>query len=99
MATTASDELIFSPETYKLDTPTIDGFKAGACSLRFSGSANLDRTSADDVELMRAARLGKEVLLLVRGGVATKSFSLPKDGELAYGFTVRITAVEAAETA
>ena len=45
-----------------------------------------------------AARLGNEVLLLVRGTIASKSFSLPKDGdELEYVFSVRVEAVEAAE--
>jgi hypothetical protein len=94
------DEIVFSPESYRLEIPTLDGHRAARCALRFSGSASLDRTSSDDVELMSAARLGNEVLLLVRGEVATKSFTLPKSGEeLEYAFVVRITAVEAAETA
>jgi hypothetical protein len=49
---------------------------------------------------MRAARLGEPIRLIVVGEVATKAFSLKKDtGELEYSFVVRITAVEAAETA
>jgi hypothetical protein len=94
------DEIVFAPESYRLEIPTLDGYRAANCALRFSGTGKLDRTSADDVELMRAARLGHEVRLIVVGTVATKSFSLPKDGaELEYSFVVRITAVEAAETA
>ena len=103
MATTIeSDEATFAPASYKLDVPSLDGHRAARCALRFSGNAPLDRTSADDVELMSAARLGNEVLLLVRGRVATKAYGLKalKDGdELEYAFTVQVTAVEAAETA
>ena len=94
------DEITFAPEAYRLEIPTLDGYRAANCALRFSGAGKLDRTSADDVELMRAARLGHEIRLIVLGTVATKSFSLPNDGEeLEYAFVVRITAVEAAETA
>lgn len=94
------DEAAFSPENYKLDVPTLDGRRAAKCALTFSGSAPLDRTSTDDVALMSAARLGNEVLLLVRGEVAKKAFLLPKGGgELEFTFSVRVTSVEAAETA
>jgi hypothetical protein len=94
------DEVTFSPESYRLEIPSLDGFRAARCTLKYSGSHSLDRTSADDVELMRAARFDTEVRLIVRGKVATKSFSLPKDGkELEYAFVVRVTAVETAETA
>lgn len=91
------EEAVFAPESYRLEVPTLDGHKAARCALRFSGSSALDRTSADDTELMRAARLGHEVRLIVVGNVSTKSFSL-KGEELAYSFTVQVTAVEAAET-
>ncbi len=94
------DEVTFSPESYRLEVPSLDGHKAARCALRFSGSGKLDRTSADDVELMRAARLGEPIRLIVIGEVASKAFSLKKDtDELEYAFVVRITAVEAAETA
>jgi hypothetical protein len=98
--TVEPDEITFSPESYHLDIPSLDGHKAARCALRFSGSGKLDRTSADDVELMRAARLGEPIRLIVVGEVATKAFSLKKDTEeLEYSFVVRVTAVEAAETA
>ena len=94
------DEITFAPEAYRLEIPTLDGYRAANCALRFSGSGKLDRTSADDVELMRAARLGEPIRLIVVGEVATKAFSLKKHTvELEYAFVVRITAVEAAETA
>jgi hypothetical protein len=94
------DEIMFSPESYRLEIPTLDGYRAANCALRFSGAGKLDRTSADDVEVMRAAKLGEPIRLIVVGEVATKAFSLKKDtGELEYSFVVRITAVEAAETA
>ena len=94
------DEVTFSFESYQLEVPSIDGYHAAKCSLRFSGSGSLDRTSADDVELMKAARMGSEVRLIVVGTVATKSFALPKDGEeIAYAFVVRIESGEALEAA
>jgi hypothetical protein len=67
-----------------------------------AGSGKLDRTSADDVDLVRAARLGNEIRLIVVGRVATKAYALKalEDGdELEYAFTVQVTAVEVAETA
>ena len=48
---------------------------------------------------MRAARLREPIRLIVVGEVATKVFSLKDTDELEYSFVVRITAVEAAETA
>ena len=99
---TAVEVEAFSPESYRLDVPTLDGHKAARCQLRFSGAGELDRTSADDVALMQAARLGEEVRLIVVGKVSTKSFTLKdkKDGEsLQFTFSVQVSRVEAAETA
>jgi hypothetical protein len=94
------DEVTFAPESYWLEVPTIDGFRAAKCSLRFGGSGSLDRTSSEDVELMKAARMGSEVRLIVVGTVATKSYSLPRnEEEIAYAFVVRIESVEALEPA
>jgi hypothetical protein len=75
-----SDET-FSAEAYKLDIPTLDGHGAKRINLRFSGSAKLDGTSADDVTLLRAARLGREVRLMVTGTVSTKTFALNASSE------------------
>jgi hypothetical protein len=95
-----SDEIMFSPESYRLEVRSIDGYRAAKCSLRFGGSGSIDRTSADDVELMKAARMGSEVRLIVVGTVATKSYSLPKNGEeIAYAFVVRVESVEALDAA
>jgi hypothetical protein len=88
----------FDAEAYKLDTPTLDGHTARNLSLRFSGSATLDGTSTDDVALMKAARIGAPVRLIVTGLVGTKTFGLDTKGEeLALTFTVRVQDVEAGE--
>ena len=39
-----------------------------------SGAGALDRTSIDDVELLEAARLGREVRLIVVGEVSGKAY-------------------------
>jgi hypothetical protein len=94
----ALSDSTFTPETYRLDIPTLDGHAARNLSLRFSGNAKLDGTRNDDVALLQAARLGKEVRLIVTGQVQTKSFSLDTKGEeLAYSFVVRVESVEAGE--
>jgi hypothetical protein len=71
---------------------------ASDLSLRFNGNAKLDPTSGDDVAILQAARLGREIRLIVTGTVSTKSFSLDTSGEeLAYSFAVRVQNVEAGE--
>ena len=94
----ALDETTFSAEAYELDIPTLDGRAARTISLRFNGNAKLDGTSADDAALLRAARLGAPVRLIVVGTVATKTYSLDSSGEdLAFSFVVRVEDVEAGE--
>jgi hypothetical protein len=68
--------------------------------LRFSGMGQLDRSSEDDLALLEAARLGAEVVLIVRGKVNQKSFRLAdRDEELGFTATLKVTSVEAAELA
>lgn len=99
-------EVDFSPESYRdhaAAVPSMDGFKAAKLELRFGGSGFLDRTSGDDIALLEAARLGEEVLLLVRGEFVGKGFRLNRksngEGEMSYACTVRIISVEAGEAA
>ena len=63
------DEVTFSPAAYALAIPSLDGHRAARCQLHFSGSGKLDRTSADKVALMQAARLGEPIRLIVVGEV------------------------------
>jgi len=53
----------------------------------------------DDLALLEAARLGREVRLIVVGTIATKTYALgTRDGEeLSFAATVRIANVEAGE--
>ena len=93
---TALDGAAFSPESYKRNLPTLDGHKASDLSLRFTGNAKLDATSSGDVAILQAARLGREIRLIVTGTVSSKSFALDTSGEeLAYSFAVRVQSVEA----
>ena len=80
--------------------PTIDGHAASRLEVRFSGTALLRPGIEADVELLRASRLGSPVVLLVRGWVGGKGFTLKraKDGEqLTYAATIKIDSVEDAE--
>jgi hypothetical protein len=59
------------------------------------------RTSEDDLALLEAARLGREVRLIVTGTIATKTYTLGTgdDEELSFACTVRVASVEAGEIA
>lgn len=94
----ALEDSTFSAEAYRVEIPTLDGHAARSIALRFSGSAKLDGTSADDVALLQAARLGREVRLIVVGTVGTKTYALDAAGEeLSFSFVVRVESVEAGE--
>jgi hypothetical protein len=97
----ALDDEIFSAESYKLNIPTLDGRKATKLNIRFSGAGSLDRTSEDDLALLEAARLGREVRLIVTGTIATKTYALGAgdDEELSFACSVRVANVEGGEIA
>ena len=81
--------------------PAIDGCQASNLKLRFSGFATLDQTSADDLELLAAARLGEVRLIVVAEG-SGKGFTLtrkPHDDETSFTLTLKVVSVEAAEIA
>ncbi len=92
---------IFNASSYDLNIPMQDGYKATRLDIRFSGSGLLDRTSEDDLALLEAMRLGREVRLIVTGSISGKSFSLRTgdDAALSYACTVRVASVEAGELA
>jgi len=96
-----ADEDIFSRESYNLAVPNVDGIRATKLDIRFSGSGPLDRTLEDDLALLEAARLGSEVVLIVRGKFVGKGFRLSgrDDEELSFSATVRVESVEAGELA
>jgi hypothetical protein len=95
------DEEIFSASAYDLNIPSLDGRKATNLDIRFSGSGSLDRTSADDLALLEAARLGAPVRLIVTGTINGKAFRLggTEDEEMSYACTVKVLSVEAGEIA
>jgi len=96
-----SDDAVFSAESYNLPIPKMDGRKATKLDIRFSGSGVLDRTSEDDLALLEAMRLGREVRLIVTGSIAGKTFRLGTgaEEELSYACIVRVASVEAGEIA
>jgi len=103
VATPPTEDEIFSADAYALPIPTQDGYKATRLDIRFSGSGLLDRTSEDDLALLEAMRLGREVRLIVTGTIVGKGFRLAAkaddDAEISYACTVRVESVEAGEIA
>lgn len=97
----SDEDDIFSASAYALNIPELDGRKATNLDIRFSGAGQFDRTSSDDLALLEAARIGKEVRFIVVGKVSAKAFRLSgtTDENLAYSCTVRVSSVEAAEIA
>jgi len=95
------DDEVFSADAYALPVPKIDEHRATKLNIRFSGSGILDRTSEDDLALLEAMRLGREVRLIVTGSIAGKSYRLSSGDapELEYSCTVRVESVEAGELA
>ena len=100
---TREDDEIFAADSYNLNIPTIDGHRAMKLAVRFSGTGDLDRTSADDLALLEAMRMGAPVRLIITGEISGKGFSLARkpgdEGELSYTCTVRVESVEAGELA
>lgn len=90
----------FTAEAYKLDIPTLDNRSARNLFLRFSGTGRLDATNADHAAILRGARLGEPVRMIVVGTVQSKTFALDRTGdELNYSFAVRVETVEAGDPA
>jgi hypothetical protein len=101
VAPTDIDDVVFDASAYDLNIPTLDGRKATNLDIRFSGSGRLDRTSADDLALLEAMRIGAPVRLIVTGTINGKAFRLggTDDDEMSYACTVRVASVEAGEIA
>jgi hypothetical protein len=95
------DDEIFNASTYDLPIPNLDGRRATQLEIRLAGGGVLDRTSEDDLALLEAARLGREVRLIVTGVISSKSFRLRgiSEDELGYSCSVRVASVEAGEIA
>ena len=95
----ALDDEAFSPAAYNLPIPRMDDERATNLEIRFAGSGRLDRTSRDDLELLEAMRLRREVRLIVTGTISGKAYTVRGEDELAFGCTVRVSRVEAGEIA
>lgn len=67
VTTPTVEDNVFSAEAYNLPVPKIDGYRATKLDIRFFGRCVLDRTSDDDLALLEAMRMGKEVRLIVTG--------------------------------
>jgi hypothetical protein len=76
--TAVATEPDFSAESYRRHAnaiPSMDGHRATTLNIRFSGRGVLDRTSEDDLALLEAMRLGREVRLIVTGTISGKRLS------------------------
>ena len=97
------DEFELAADAYHLAIPTTDGKKADKLQVRFVGVVPLDRTDTEHLAFLEALALGKEVRLIVRGGVSGKGWSHRpnEDGPALVGFhaAVRIYDVEMGEPA
>lgn len=92
-------EAAFDASVYDLPIPTEDGHKADKLVVSFSGSVELDRTSADDLDLVESLRLGREVTMRVSGPVTRKGFGLSGGKDDApetttYGVSVKVQSLE-----
>jgi len=62
--TDAGSENLFNPDRYNnpaLQLPRVDGQSIDRIELKFAGTAKLDRSNPDDVELFRRFQLGKSI--------------------------------------
>jgi hypothetical protein len=85
-------------ETEELALPKVDGEPVDRIAVKFSGTVFLDRSSAADVELIRALTLHSERTLLVEGKVSGKTYAgaTDREGELdvvVQQVTVKVTKV------
>lgn len=76
MTTLAAAESDFTAESYQLEIPGMDGYRADKLSLGFAGSVDLDRTSQEDLDFVNGLKLGRELKLLVTAVVTKKGFTL-----------------------
>lgn len=82
-------ETAFDPSVYDLPIPKVDGIRAKRLSVSFGGS--LDRTNAEDLEVLAGLEMLQEVRLTVRAVVTGKGFSgKDTDGGPDVGYQVRL---------
>lgn len=96
---TEPQEQAFDAAVYDLPIPAQDGHKADKLVISFSGSVELDRTNADDLDLVESLRLGREVTMRVSGPVTRKGFGLSGGKDDApetttYGVSVKVQSLE-----
>lgn len=91
----------FDASAYDLPIPKLDGHKADKLVVSFSGAVELDRTNADDLDLVEALTLGRDVEMRVTCLVTRKGFTLSAgkdDGpeQTGYGVGLRVHSLEVA---
>ena len=99
--TAAPQEQAFDTTVYDLPIPKLDGHKADKLTIAFSGSVELDRTNSDDLELIDALTLGRDVEMRVTATVTRKGFTLAAGKEDApettgYGVGMKVHSLEVA---
>ena len=101
MTTTVDQEQAFDAAVYDLPIPKLDGHKADKLVISFSGQVELDRTSAEDLELVEGLMLGRDVEMQVTATVSKKGFTLSAGKDEApdttgYGVGLRVHSLEVA---
>ncbi len=90
-------EAIFDASGYDLPIPVLDGHKADKLILSFSGQVELDRTSAEDLELIETLMLGRDITCSVVAVVAKKGFTYTAkddDSQAGYGVGLRVHSLQ-----
>ena len=101
MSAVATDDAIFNAEQYDLPIPRLDGHKADKLVVSFAGQVELDRTSEDDLALIDALTLGRDVDMQVTATVTKKGFTLTAGKEdspetTGYGVGLKVHSLEIA---
>ena len=90
----------FPPETWQLEIPGMDGYRAEKLAVSLSGQVELDATSTDDLDFLNGLKLGQQVSLKVVATVTKKGFTLTPGSEekadsTGYGVGLKVHSLEA----
>lgn len=97
---TTVEQPLYSLETYQLEIPGMDGYRADKLAVQFTGGVDLDRTSKDDLDFVNGLTLGKQVELKIIATVSRKGFTLTAKDEgpdsTGYGVGLKVHSLEVA---
>ncbi len=91
------EDEIYNAVEYVLNIPELDGHQADTLTVSFSGQVELDRTSAEDLELIESLMLGRDITCSVVAVVAKKGFTYTAkddDSQAGYGVGLRVHSLQ-----